>query len=73
MFSIGDQVSKVNVGGKVGSAKAYEVATVALVADLDKWTASGFENETAVYTLRKIGGKGKGGCYYGESQLIAAN
>ena len=73
MFKITDQVSKVNVNGRIGSDKVYEIATVTKVVDLDVHTQAGFEGETVVYTLRKVGGKGKGGCWYTESQLVAAN
>lgn len=74
MFKVGEQVSKVNVGGKVGSATVYEVATATPLADVtDAWLSNRYADEEALYTLRKVGGKGKGGCYYASSQLVAAN
>lgn len=72
MFKIGDQVSKVNVGGRIGSERVYEVATVTPIAELDEWSQNYFGGDV-VYTLRKVGGKGKGGCLYAESQLVAAS
>lgn len=73
MFKIGDQVSKVNVGGQTGSARVYEIAQVIIVAELSEWGRIGWEDETVLYAVRKVGGKGKGGCYYKPSQLVAAN
>lgn len=73
-YQVGDKVSKVNVNGKVGSASVYEVATVTAVADLEKFSREHFERDgvDTVYTLRKVGGRGKGGCWYTESQLVPA-
>lgn len=73
MFTVGQQVTKVNVGGKVGSASVYEIATITQTSELDRWSRASFEDEghTVVYTVRKVGGKGKGGCWYTDSQLVA--
>lgn len=74
-FQIGDKVSKVNVNGKVGSATVYEVATVTSLSDMSAITAGSFADEATdgvVYTLRKVGGRGKGGCWYSVAQLVAA-
>lgn len=76
MFQVGDQVSKVNVGGKTGSAKVYEIATVIPVSGLDEFMqgfmAHHFPGTEFAYTVRKVGGKGKGGAWYSETQLTAA-
>lgn len=74
-FQIGDKVSKINVNGKIGSAKVYEVATITPLSEMHPVTARGFADEATdgvVYTLRKVGGRGKGGCWYPVAQLVAA-
>lgn len=74
MFKVGEQVSKVNVGGKIGSEKVYEIATVTPVAEItDEFLSRKYADQEALYTVRKVGGKGKGGCYYASSELTAAS
>lgn len=74
MFTIGQQVTK-NSNGTVrqGSAKVYEIAFVFTVADLDERAQRSYEGEEFLYTLRKVGGKGKGGVYHVAAQLDAVN
>lgn len=72
-YQVGDKVSKVNIaGGNTGSAKVYEIATVNAVASLDQWDQAEFAGLEVVYTVRKVGGRGKGGCWYTEAQLAPA-
>lgn len=73
MLTIGQQVSKVDVNGRIGSQKVYEIATVVAVADLDAFAQKYFDGEEVVYTVRKVGGKGKGGCWYSGKNLVAAS
>lgn len=74
MFTIGQQVTKANVDGKVGSAKIYEVATITPLADCDELAQKMYGDQAAdgmLYTVRKVGGKGKGGCWYTTTTLQA--
>jgi hypothetical protein len=72
MFTIGQQVTKNSNGSaKQGSARVYEIAFIYTVADLDSLAQSAYEGEAVLYSLRKVGGKGKGGVYHIAAQLDA--
>lgn len=73
-FTYRQLVTKVNVDGKVGSSKVYEIATITPLADCDETARKIFGDQATdgmLYTVRKVGSKSKGGCWYTTSTLRA--